>query len=88
MKEEYLCQRKQSGSVCWQSVLRFLLFSPCAFRYRCSKTTTFAEVGYDGAGKGFMDIIFGPLFGRGFEMEVVEKDEFCEIIDGKETWVS
>lgn len=35
-----------------------------------------------------MDIIFGPLFGRGFEMEVVEKDEFCEIIDGKETWVS
>ena len=48
----------------------------------------FAEVGYDGAGKGFMDIIFGHLFGRGFEMEVVEKDEFCEIIDGKETWVS
>ena len=47
-----------------------------------------ADIGYNDSGKAFVTIVFGPLFARCFEYDVVDDGESCKLTDGTLLWLS
>ena len=46
------------------------------------------DAGYNGHGKARITIVFGPLYARCFEYDVIDDGDSCELVNGVLLWLS